>query len=111
LRAGAGFTLARCGPFPDAPSAAAAPPEVRVSHGRDLRVELVSPREPLAWAVDPSYDEAAPFRCVWHSERRPGARPVPALREAVVPPGGRHTAVRVYSDDGAVGTFVHERPS
>jgi hypothetical protein len=110
LRAGARFTLQRCGNPTVAPSF---PPGVRVSRGAGgARVELTSPDEPLAWAIDPSYDEARPFSCVWHSERTPGARPVPAAKEATVEQGVRggavgRVAVRVYADDGSVGTVVH----
>ncbi len=39
-----------------------------------IRVELVAPREPLAWAIDAAHDRARPFRTAWHSERAPGAR-------------------------------------
>jgi adenine-specific DNA-methyltransferase len=106
LREGARFTVQRVG----AGVPAAGPrPEVRVSRANDggARVELSSPSEPLAWAVDPSYDEARPFDCAWHSERTPGARPVPAAKEALLERGTGRIGVRVYSDDGSVGTVVH----
>ncbi len=109
LRAQAGFVLQRCGEPPSA--RLDAQPRVRVHRTRsDLAVRLVSPSEPLAWAVDTAYDEARPFSCVWHSERRPGARPVPAAQEARVAGQGR-LAVRVYADDGAVATLVAAEPS
>jgi DNA modification methylase len=107
LRTGARFTLERCG---EGPRAASFPPEVRVSQAAagGARVELASPEEPLAWAVDTAYDEARAFSCVWHSERTPGARPVPAAKEAIVArTAAGKVAVRVYADDGSVGTVVH----
>src|SRR5262249_32248774 len=42
-------------------------------HGPSVRVQLLEPREPLAWAIDAAWDPSRPFRVAWHSERRPGA--------------------------------------
>jgi DNA modification methylase len=76
------------------------------SNGMDL--ELVTPREPLAWAVDPSHEPGTSFRTAWHSERRPGAKTVPAdLVARIEAPKGR-VAVRVYGDDGAISTGIVE---
>jgi hypothetical protein len=81
-------------------------------HGERLRVELLEPVEPLAWAVDPAYDASRPFRAVWHSERVPGLRARPAEREAIVDrvSAERPLAVRVWYDDGAVATRLVEQP-
>jgi DNA modification methylase len=78
--------------------------EVRRSPDGGLEVELLSPREPLAWAVDRAYEEGSPFRAAWHSERHPGKKAVPAEVVARVGAPGRHVAVRVYGDDGSVST-------
>ena len=111
LRAGAPFVLERCG-APDGEPLASQPVTVNVTRdvAGDARVKLVSPGEPLAWAVDAAYDERRPFTCGWHSERTPGTKPVPAKNEATVGRVGTHVAVRVYGDDGAVGTVVHPTP-
>lgn len=68
------------------------------------RIRLVEPAEPLAWAL--GVERAGVFRCAWHSERTPGARPVPAAREATFDAGSgaRELAVRVWGDDGSVTT-------
>jgi DNA modification methylase len=64
-------------------------------------VRLVEPTEPLAWAV--GVEEEGVFRTLWHSERIPGAKPVPAKREAHV--ARRDISVRVFFDDGRIGTW------
>jgi DNA modification methylase len=64
-------------------------------------IRLVEPKEPLGWAI--GTEKAGVFRCAWHSERMPGTRPIPAAREANVG-AARHTAVRVWGDDGSVTT-------
>jgi hypothetical protein len=97
----------RCGGSNAEPASAVPRIRVRSAKGGGTRVELSSPSEPLAWAIDPSYDGSAPFDCVWHSERRPGARPVPAAKEATVLGVVGSVGVRVYEDDGSVGTVVH----
>jgi DNA modification methylase len=107
LRAGAALKIEQCGTaaLPEGPA-----PEVRTREARGpsgeggTHVELVSPREPLAWAIDTEYRANDGFRAIWHSERAPGARPVPCLREAIVPRGKGPLAVRVFGDDGAVST-------
>ncbi len=77
--------------------------------GQAVRVELLEPREPLAWAIDPSHDPSAPFRVAWHSERGPGSRAVrPALLQAELDLAPGPVAVRVYSDDGGVETRIVE---
>jgi adenine-specific DNA-methyltransferase len=102
LRAGLAFSVERTagvsapeGPLPRA--------RVRRSIQRGLEVELVEPTEPLAWAIDRSFDPGGPFRAIWHSERRPGAKTVPAEVVARLASYDR-LAVRVYGDDGTVAT-------
>jgi DNA modification methylase len=111
LRAGAAVTVQECGvsfPSSDAPTVAAERRESRV------HVRLLAPLEPLAWAigiVDPaSGSDGAPasFRTVWHSERTPGTRARPALREALIENTGGPLAVRVWSDEGRVGACAVE---
>ncbi len=69
-----------------------------------LELELLEPREPFAWAVDPAYRPERPFHAAWHSERRPGARPVPAEVVARLACDEGRVGVRVYGDDGTVAT-------
>ena len=76
-----------------------------------VRVRLVAPKEPLAWAIDPAFAPGGPFHSAWHSERVPGVRSRPAAEEAIVPFDGRakdgaRLAVRVFTDEGAVVTEV-----
>lgn len=103
LRAGVGLSLEHI--------AGLAPPEgskpkarVTLLGGKDIELDLVEPSEPFAWAVDPAYRPDAEFRTAWHSERRPGARPVPAEVVAHLPWEGGRVGVRVYGDDGTVST-------
>jgi DNA modification methylase len=141
LRAKADFVVARCfgadgagGQAPDPRSAthprsatsatsathptsatSAWPVEARVeASGGRTRVELLSPREPLAWAVDASHDPALPFRTAWHSERAPGARARAVALEALIdraPGAPGPLAVRVWHDDGVVATQIIEGPA
>lgn len=71
----------------------------------ETRVVLEAPEEPLAWAVDPGKGALVPFEAVWSATRGAGKKPVPAPTEVVLP--GAHTSlsVRVYADDGRVGTI------
>jgi DNA modification methylase len=85
-----------------------APPRVRVERGHDVRVELLAPDDPLAWAIDVDQDAGRPFRRAWHSERVPGTRARPALREASFERGVGRLAVRVWYDDGRVATWLEE---
>jgi adenine-specific DNA-methyltransferase len=109
LRANASFVVEQCGP-PRVVAGREPAAKVRVdAEGDRLRVELVSPLDPLAWAIDVAHDPARPFRTAWHSERAPGARARAAARVAVVDrpdgtAGGRRPAVRVWYDDGGVDT-------
>jgi hypothetical protein len=74
-----------------------------------VRVQLLAPREPLAWCVGAA--RRGGLRVAWHSERRPGARPVPAAAEAVLDAAeGAPLAVRVYGDDGTVSTTTATAP-
>jgi DNA modification methylase len=111
LRAGAPLMVQECGgsfPSADAPTIAAERIESRV------RVRLLEPPEPLAWAVgvlDPASGSDHPhesLETVWHSERAPGMRARPALREAVIERTSGPLAVRVWSDEGRVGAHVVE---
>jgi len=114
LRAGAPLVVQACGGSRTGRSAGAA--DLHVSAARDggrVRLELRAPVDPLAWAVDTSYDPSRPFRAAWHSERVPGARVRPAEREALVDPSSceaRSLAVRVWYDDGGVATRIVEQP-
>jgi DNA modification methylase len=65
-------------------------------------VRLVEPTEPLAWAV--GVEQRGIFHSAWHAERVPGSKPVPAAREAHVP-SRPNLRVRVFCDDGSVGTW------
>jgi DNA modification methylase len=97
LREGAGLVVERA-------IGVALPKEgarVRVDVRGD-RVRLVEPEEPLAWAL--GHDRGGVFHASWHSERAPGARPVPALREAQVSSSPPPRAVRVWGDDGSITT-------
>ena len=108
LRGGLPLVVQACG----GTAAAAAGREVVVAvdrRGQAVRVELLEPREPLAWAIDASYDPAGPFRVAWHAERSPGGRVVrAALAEASLANAPGPIAVRVYFDDGQVVTRVVE---
>jgi DNA modification methylase len=108
LRAGAPFRIERCGGevLPAAPV-----PEIAARReGTRVRVELQSPAEPLAWAIDAGYREGRPFRTAWHSERVPGVRARPAERVAWFDAEPGPLAVRVWGDDGRVGQHVFEAP-
>ena len=67
------------------------------------RVRLVSPVEPLAWAVGIENDGV--FHTTWHSERVPGTKSQAAKLEAPLPRRGKFS-VRVYCDDGGVGMWT-----
>jgi DNA modification methylase len=94
LRAGASLRVERAAGAAEPP-----PAKVRASASKGI-VRLLEPAEPLAWAVGTK--ERGLFRCAWHGERLPGAKPVPAPREARVQIR-RDVRVRVYADDGSVG--------
>jgi DNA modification methylase len=105
LRAGASIEMQDCGrtsPVADAPRVAVD----RV--GSCVRVRLVAPLEPLAWAVGSVADARAPLRTAWHSERVPGTRARRVLDEALFEHPLGPLAVRVWNDDGTVGTWVEE---
>lgn len=70
------------------------------------RVRLVEPTEPLAWAI--GTEQRGVFHSAWHAERTPGAKPVPAVLEAHVP-RRPNLCVRVFCDDGSVGTWAASR--
>jgi hypothetical protein len=82
-------------------------PVTRASSGPDgVEIELVSPREPLAWAIDTSCETGQPFRSAWHSERRPASKTVPADIVARIAPTKGPIALRVYGDDGRMSTAL-----
>jgi DNA modification methylase len=102
LRAGVPLTVQSC---EGAPVLEGRPPTVRVARdGCEVRVVLREPREPLAWAVDTAWDGMGTFHAVWHAERVPGTKPRPAAVEAVLQATRGRIAVRVWYDDGSVGT-------
>lgn len=63
-------------------------------------IRLVTPDEPLAWAVGRSEDGT--FETLWHAERTPGTKAKGAVLDA--PVTGDDLSVRVFADDGSVGT-------
>ncbi|HEY8075822.1 MAG TPA: site-specific DNA-methyltransferase [Labilithrix sp.] len=100
LREGAGFSIERGGGAVDAERA----PTVRATV-RGGVVKLVEPKEPLAWSI--GTERAGVFHGIWHGVRAPGARSVPAPREAPLPAHlvrASDVRVRVFSDDGGVAT-------
>jgi DNA methylase len=101
LRAGCAFSVERCGDVvtPSSPSPAIA--VVPLASGQ-TSMQLVSPREPLAWAIGSSSGRGAPFTASFHSERKPGATPVRAAVTATLAAKDA-CEVRVYGDDGTVG--------
>jgi DNA modification methylase len=110
LRAGVPIVVERCGAV-GVPQGSS--PRVGVERrGNNLHVKLRQPREPLAWAIDVAHDPAGTFRSSWHSERTPGARAQPVEREAVVESrrGRARLGVRVWGDDGQVGTCTVVAP-
>ncbi len=101
LRAGMSFTVEAFDGFRPAEGAAI---DVRAVHrdAETVAVALMAPPDPLAWAVDASYDPAHGFRTTWHAERTLGARVVAPARVAAIPSRGATIAVRVFHDDGAM---------
>jgi DNA modification methylase len=100
LRDGAGVRIERVAGATMAPET-----DVRVAAALDeldsLRVTLVEPKEPMAWAVGTMKDDV--FTCAWHAERVLGAKAKAAARTAVVPRAAADF-VRVWGDDGSVTT-------
>jgi DNA modification methylase len=121
MRAGVPLVVRRCA---GAGSTGAVRVRVAVERRGDaVCVALREPEEPLAWAIDAAYEPSLGFRTAWHSERVPGARPRAAAREAVIESaratvssapdplrGVRAILVRVWTDDGRVGTRAVEAP-
>jgi site-specific DNA-methyltransferase (adenine-specific)/adenine-specific DNA-methyltransferase len=106
LRLGAPLVIERCG-LAAAPKAP--PPRVQVERqGSDVCVDLLDPKEPLAWAIDASARPDRAFHPDWHSERAPGARTRAALHRASLTAAEGPIAVRVWHDDGSVGTCTVE---
>lgn len=75
---------------------------VHPSGDDELEVRLVSPPEPLAWAIGAKATAHGPFETIWHSERKPGTKTQAAALEARVSVTGLPLAARVFTDDGAV---------
>jgi DNA modification methylase len=108
LRAGVPLVVQSCG---EGRAAEGAPPRVRVERGLlGAHVTLEAPEEPLAWAVDAASVAGEPFRPAWHAERAPGTRPTPAKSVAELGHVKGALAVRVWYDDGRVGTRIVELP-
>ncbi len=108
LRLGVPLVVERCG-VAAAPKAPA--PRVKIDRqGDDVRVALLDPKEPLAWAIDASVRDDRAFRADWHSERAPGMRTRAALDQASLPAPEGPIGVRVWHDDGSVGTCTVEAP-
>jgi len=106
LRAGASLAIERCGAAKPVAPIMCTVHASRVDAER-VRVRLVAPKEPLAWAIDAASAKDRPFTVTWHAERVPGARPIAAAEEAIIDVRpGDSIAVRVYGDDGSVGTKV-----
>jgi DNA modification methylase len=105
LRSGVPFELQRTA---EAEAPEGPPPrlDTRRSPEGGLEVELLSPKEPLAWAVDRAHVPGRPFHPGWHAERRPGVKTVPAPVVAKLGTPGERIAVRVYGDDGSVSTRI-----
>jgi DNA modification methylase len=111
LRAGAGIAIDRAGPEAAAagPAAGAGAVAARAKvQGNLLSIALDHPKEPLAWAIDPAFDERRGFATAWHAERIPGARPThpPLVAELPWTPHALRPAVRVFFDDGSFVTHA-----
>lgn len=108
LRIGAPLQIERCR-LEAAPLGP--PPRVEVDRrGAEVRLRLIEPTEPLAWAVDPAARPGRPFHSAWHSERAPGLRTRAALKETSFKAPEGPIAVRVWHDDGRVGNCTLEAP-
>ena len=73
-----------------------------------VRVALVAPREPLAWAIDAAFDAPDRPSAGLALGACPGARPRPRGAEAMCRSAAARVriAVRVFDDDGASATQV-----
>jgi adenine-specific DNA-methyltransferase len=107
LRAGAGISIERVGEV-SAPEGPVPVAKASRRAGHEIEVRLERPVEPLAWAVGTRRGIGSPFSVIWHAERRPGAKTVPAESTARVDAGmlsaSSRLAVRVYGDDGSIST-------
>jgi DNA modification methylase len=101
LREDAGVRIERVSGAIEAPAPKAAVNVTVEPDASTLRVTLVEPKEPMAWAIGTMADGV--FTCAWHAERVLGAKAVPARREAVIE-RERASVVRVWGDDGSVTT-------
>ncbi len=111
LRAGVDVSVEQCGvALAAVPVDERESPRLDVKWGEGVTVELLAPREPLAWAIDVAHHRGGPLRRAWHSERAPGTRARPVERSAVLDAAAGPIAVRVWYDDGRVVTCVVEAP-
>jgi site-specific DNA-methyltransferase (adenine-specific)/adenine-specific DNA-methyltransferase len=114
VRAGAALTVQECATerTPSADQERADPGEgvhcAMHRAGRRVRLELRAPAEPLAWAVDRAHRVGEPFRVAWHAERSLGPKTKGAAREITLDDAPGPVAVRVWYDDGRVGTQIEE---
>jgi DNA modification methylase len=107
LREGAGVRIERAEGTAVAPETDVTMRSETADDGKALRVALVAPKEPMAWAIG-TLDDGV-LTCEWHAERALRAKAVAAQREAVVPRAAAQ-AVRVWGDDGSVTTRPIPRP-
>ncbi len=107
LRSGAGVALETLEGARELPRLPVVGHAARAGEGA-VKITLLEPSEPLAWAIDASPLVRPPFTTTWHAERTLGTKPLPVPREVVVPyagsgDGSGGVRVRVYGDDGRVG--------
>jgi hypothetical protein len=116
LRAGAGLSLQSVG---QASVPAGGAPQVNLVSGEQgqLHVDLVSPQEPLAWAVESLGASegdlgASGFRTVVHAERAVRPSGATLASRLTLPVAGERVGVRIFYDDGTVGqTQVDASPA
>lgn len=107
LRAGAQLEVSRDATLPPPGELGVTATAERAGRG-EVTVRLVSPEEPLAWAIDPQPTPLFPFSPAWHAERSLGKTVTPAAQEATVAWEGGPVAVQVHADDGRVGQATVE---
>jgi DNA modification methylase len=114
LRAGAGLLVesadlgdGRGMTWPEGPPVVT---RARPKESGTIEVGLVAPAEPSAWALGLSKGSGSPLEVIWHSERCPGKKTVPAELVAEVKTPEGPLFARVYGDDGAVSTAEVKLP-
>jgi hypothetical protein len=70
-------------------------------HSAGVRVVLLEPSMPLAWAVD-ARGEGGAFRATWHAERTLGSAPAELPTFVDVPDAKSPIRVRAWGDDGTL---------